>query len=257
MSISTAVFILGLIMMMVIVASILQAADKRRRERARQLLVLRQRSTMLQDLLVDDAVKALTPRLRLLVLHKLLGVYRQLLIISPRDESFMERIDQTRVMISATQEQVGNPFEPDFPTTKSGLSEARGALRTVGKLLNNMIEAKAISPRDSSPIKFDLQNSMLELQVFQHDQLAKEAELEKKYVVAVHNLSSCINLLQRSTHFNKLERMEDFRQRLVKNQDHVELVKEANKRERERREKDWQEMEDQDGIFLKKHAYDD
>lgn len=51
--------------------------------------------------------------------------------------------------------------------------------------------------------------------------------------------------------------MEDFRQRLVKNQDHVELVKEANKRERERREKDWQEMEDQDGIFLKKHAYDD
>jgi len=257
MSTTTAVIILALIMSMVIIASILQAAHKRRRERTRLLMVLRQRSAMLQDLLIDDAVKVLYPRLRLLVLHKLLNVYRKLLQISPREESYMERIDQTKVMISATQEQVNTPFDIEFPTTKAGLSDARNALRTIGKLLNNMIDAQVITPRDSGPIKFDLQQAMLELQIHQHDMQATEAEQAQKYNIAAHNLSTCISLLQRSTNFNKLERIEEYHQRLLKAQDHIEMLKAANERERAKRAKDWQDMKDEDGIFLKKHAYDD
>jgi hypothetical protein len=257
MSTSTAVIILALIMAMVIIASIFQAADKRRRERARIMSYLRRRTTMLQELLSEGSIEVLTPRLRLLVLHSLLNVYKQMLKVTPRDQTIAERYEQTRVMIGAVKEQIASPFELKIPETKAGLSEARSALRTVGKMLNNLIEAKTLPTKETTALKFDLQNNMLEIQIHSHDQLAKEAEHEKKYNIAAHNISTCITLLQRSNHPHKMERLDEFKDRLMAAQENLEMYKEAKKRERERREKDWKNVDNEDGIFLKKHAYDD
>lgn len=257
MSTTTAVIILALIMVMVIIASILQAADKRRRERARMMSYLKRRSLMLQELLSEGSIDVLTPRLRLLVLHSLLNVYKQMLKMTPRDMTTMERFEQTRVMISAVKEQLSNSYEMKIPETKAALSDARNSLRTVGKMLNNLIESNTLPTKETSALKFDLQNNMLEIQIHTHDQLAREAEHEKKFSIAAHNLSNCITLLQRSSHPQKMERIDDYRDRLMAAQENLEMFKEAKKRERERREKDWKNVQNEDGIFLKKHAYDD
>jgi hypothetical protein len=244
-------------MLMVITASILQAADKKRRERQRQSALLRQRATLLQDLLVDESNNILSPRLRLLVLHKLRNIYGNLSKLNPADPRPAERLEQTIVMMSAIQEQLGEPFEPALPTTPAGLSDAKNTIRTLGKLLSNMIDAHTISPKDSGPLKMDLQHAMLELQIKSHELAAKDAMQEKRWSVAVHNCTTCINLLQRSQRPDKLAKMEEFQVLATDAQRNIQAVNDAKSRERAKQERDWQELSEDDGIFKKKHAYDD
>ncbi len=257
MSTTTAVIILACIMLMVITASILQAADKKRRERQRQSALLRQRATLLQDLLVDDSNKVLSPRLRLMVLHKLRNLYGNLAKLNPSDPMLAGRLEQSIVMMSAIQEQLDIPFEPQLPDTPAGLSDAKNAIRTLGKLLNNMIEAHTINPKDSAPLKMDLQHAMLELQIKSHELAAKEAMQEKRYSVVVHNCTTCLNLLQRSKRPDRLVKMEEFQVMATEAQQNIQDISDAKAREKARQERDWQELSEEDGIFKKKHVYDD
>lgn len=257
MSTSTAIIILGCIILMVITASILQAADKRRRERQRQSALLKQRTTLLQELLIEDSNKVLSPRLRLMVLHKLRFLFGQLNRLNPSDPHFIERLDQTSIMMSAIQDQLGTPFEIELPNTPAGLSDAKNTIRTLGKLLNNMLDAHTISPKDAGPLKMDLQHAMLELQIQSHYLAAKDAMREERYSVAVHNLTTSLNLLQRSQRPDRLIKVEECQTLALEAQQHMQSIIDAKSRQKAKQERDWQELSEEDGIFKKKHVYDD
>jgi len=242
---------------MVFTSAILQAADKKRRERQRKTAILRQRATLLQDLLVDDSNRVLSPRLRLMVLHKLRNLYGNLTQLNPRDSALASRLEQTIVMMSAIQEQLSAPFEMDIPDTVAGLSDAKNAIRTLGKLLNNMIDAKTISAKDSAPLKMDLQHAMLELQIKSHEIAANEAMQDKRFSVVVHNCTTCLNLLQRSKRPDKLTKTNELQALATEAQQQMQAISDKKSKERERMERDWQEIEEEDSIFIKKHAYDD
>jgi hypothetical protein len=244
-------------MLMVITASILQAADKKRRDRQRQTSLLKQRTTLLQELLVDDSNNVLTPRLRLMVLHKLRFLFSQLAKLNPNDPQFVERIDQISVMMGAIQPQLGEPFAIELPTTQAGLSDAKNTLRTLGKLLNNMIDARTVSPKEAGPLKMDIQHAMLELQIQGHEMAAKDAMKEQRYSVVVHNLTIALSLLQRSNRPDRMIKIEECQALATEAQRHMQDITDAKARQQAKQERDWQELSEEDGIFKKKHAYDD
>jgi hypothetical protein len=256
-STTTVVIILGCIILMVITASILQAADKKKRERQRQTSLLKQRTTLLQELLIDDSNSVLTPRLRLMVLHKLRALYNQLATLHPSDPHFVERIDQVSIMMGAIQPQLNEPFAINLPTTQAGLSDAKSTFRTLGKLLNNMIDAKSVSPKDAAPLKMDIQHGMLEMQIQGHEMAAKEALQEQRYSVVVHNLTTALNLLQRSNRPDRKIKIEEYQALALEAQQHMQAVTDAKARQLAKQQRDWQDLAEEDGIFKKKHAYDD
>ncbi len=168
------------------------AIEKQRRQKALMIANLSDYAFRLQRLLdyIPDAY--LNKEVRLLLLNQIKKRLEHLVKISPDNDKFGKKLESCNSQITDLQSYTAPPPPPQLKTPEEA-NELRTLLQELSKVIDHLVQTKAISLNDAQRHQVALQASFIDANINYMLQMGQTAQKEKKPKLAIHHYQKAAN----------------------------------------------------------------